>query len=152
MLFTLFLGHVHGLDVSLDGSVVVGASESIVIAHNTATGAELWRKEMDREVETLRIHGDVVFAVVNKSKTVVLDVSTGHQIHALPTFGKGVNGVCVFDGLTGEYVCFVESPTLIFLAPRCKLALKADDHIDSGLALVRYLSFYDLFIYLSRLI
>ncbi len=40
--FTLFLGTVYGLDVSPDGSVVIGSANSVLIEHNTATGAVLW--------------------------------------------------------------------------------------------------------------
>ena len=108
----IVLGYVYGLDVSLDGNVVVGCSSNAliadsdtalvnaVIAHSTATGAVLWRKEMPGNVHTLRIHGGVVVVPVDNSNTVVLDVTTGHQLHTLPSAGKGVGGICVFDGLT----------------------------------------------------
>jgi outer membrane protein assembly factor BamB len=97
--FPSFLGHVFSLDVSLDGSVVIGGSEKDVIAHNTTTGAVLWRKEMPGSVWTLRIHGSVVVVPVDNSDTVVLDATTGRYLHALPSAGKRVRGICVFDGL-----------------------------------------------------
>jgi outer membrane protein assembly factor BamB len=81
---------------------VVGGSNKIVIAHNTATGAVLWRKEMPDLVQSLRIHGGVVVVPVDNSNTVVLDVTTGHQLHALPSAGELVMSVCVFDGLAIE--------------------------------------------------
>ncbi len=96
-----------GLDVSLDGSVVVGGSDKVVIAHSTVIGVELWRKEMLGNVFALRIHGGVVVVPVDNSNTVVLDVTTGHQLHTLPSAGKNVCGICVFDGLTSDVVCFV---------------------------------------------
>ncbi len=102
------LGLVYGLDVSSDGIVVIGASQKVVIAHNTATGAVLWRTEILGNVWTLRIHGGVVVVPVDNSNTVVLDVTTGHQLHTLPSAGEGVSGICVFDGLTSDVVFFFD--------------------------------------------
>ena len=85
---------------------MVGASENIVIAHHTATGAVLWRKEMPGRVWTLRIHGNVVVVPVDDSNTVVLDVTTGDQLHTLPSTGKNVVGICVFDGLETGVIFF----------------------------------------------
>ncbi len=103
---------VHGFDVSPDGSVVVGSSKNGVIAHNTATGAVLWRKEMLGEIWALRIHGGVLVVPVDNSNTVVLDVTTGHQLHTLPSAGANVRGVFLFDGLTSDVTFFVD-----FLTP-----------------------------------
>ncbi len=93
-----------GLDVSTDGSVVVGASDKDVIAHSTATGTVFWQREMPGKVWALRIHGGVVVVPVDNSNTVVLNVTTGHQLHNLPSSGQGVRGVCVFDGMTSDVV------------------------------------------------
>ncbi len=107
LFFTLLLGVVYGLDVSSDGSIVVGGSKKVVIAHSTATGAVLWRKEMPGKVWSLRIHGGVVVIPVDISNTVVLDATTGHQLHTLPSAGLNVLGMCVFDGLTSVLICCV---------------------------------------------
>ena len=85
-----------------------------MIAHNTATGAVLWRKEMPGNVWTLRIHGGVVVVPVDNSNTVVLDVTTGHQLHTLPSAGERVHGICVFDGLKNDVICFVDFLTTGF--------------------------------------
>ena len=103
----MLLGCVFVLDVSPDGSVVVGSCYKVVIAHNTATGAVLWRKKMPGNATTLRIHGGVVVVPVDNSNTVVLDVTTGHQLHTLPSAGRGVHGICVFDGLTIGLISFL---------------------------------------------
>ncbi len=84
---------------------MVGSSKKTVAAHNTATGAALWRKEMPGYVWSLRIHGGVVVVPADNSNTVVLDVTTGHQLHILPSAGEGVRGIFVFDGLTSDAVC-----------------------------------------------
>ena len=97
--FILFLGPVSGFEVSPDGSVVIGASYNIVIAHNTATGAVIWRKKMSDGVSAFRIHGGVAVVPVDNSNTVVLDITTGHQLHTLPSAGCNMRGICVFDGL-----------------------------------------------------
>jgi hypothetical protein len=91
---------VFALDVSADGCVVVGGSETVVVAHSTVTGAMLWQNEMPRRLLTLRRHGGVIVIPVDGSNIVVLDVVTGHQVHSLPSAGTNVIGVCVFDGLT----------------------------------------------------
>ncbi len=104
--FKLLLDFVYALDVSSDGSVVVGGSYKFVIAHETDTGAMLWRKVMTGKVWSLRIHGGVVIVPVENSNTVVLDVTTGQQLHTLPSAGEGVSGICVFDGLT-KITCFL---------------------------------------------
>ena len=57
-------------------------------------------------VWTLRIHGGVVVVPVDSSNTVVLDVTTGQQLHILPSAGENVRGVCVFDGLTSDVIFF----------------------------------------------
>jgi outer membrane protein assembly factor BamB len=103
---TLILGQIYGLDVSSDGSVVVGAGHEVVMAHSTATGAALWRKEVPDWVWSLRIHGGVVVIPVDNSNTLVLDVTTGQKLHTLPSAGENVRGVCVFDGLTIYVTCF----------------------------------------------
>jgi outer membrane protein assembly factor BamB len=90
---TFLLGKVFGFDVSSDGRVVIGGGRSFVVAHNTATSAVLWRKDMSARVDTLRIHGGVVIVPVDNSNTVVLDVTTGHQLYALPSAGEYVYGV-----------------------------------------------------------
>ena len=86
---------------------MVGASQNVVIAHNTATGAVLWRKEMPGWVRALRIHGSVVVVPVDNNNIVVLDVTTGHQLHTLPSAGKYVYGICMFDGLASDVICLV---------------------------------------------
>ena len=84
------LDNVYGLDVSPDGSVVVGGSDNVMIAHNTATGAVLWRKEISAYVLTLCIHGGVVVVPVDNCNVVVLDVTSGHQLQTLPSAGQDV--------------------------------------------------------------
>ena len=79
-----------------------------MIAHNAATGAVLWRKEMPGDVWTSRIHGGVVVVPVDNSDTVVLDVTTGHQLHTLPSAGNDVYGICLFDGLTSDVIFCVD--------------------------------------------
>ncbi len=96
----MFVDDVYGLDVCPDGSVVVSSSGKVVIAHNAATGAELWRKEMSGWSAALCIHGGVVVVTVSNSSTVVLDVTTGQQLYTLPSAGEGTFGICVLDGLT----------------------------------------------------
>ena len=54
----------------------------------------------------------MVVVPVDNSNTVVLDVTTGHQLHTLPSAGDGVHGICVFDGLTIDAICSVD-----FLTP-----------------------------------
>ncbi len=125
------LGHVLGFDVSHDGSVVVGGSEQVVIAHITATGAVLWRKEMHSRVWTLRIHGGVVVVPLDDNDTVVLDVTTGHQLHTLPSAGELVYGIVVVDGLKNDWVV-VFSLCVIILAPLTKMALTMDDNVASS--------------------
>ncbi len=106
----MFLGLVYGLDVSLDGSFVIGGcwyveaccGHNVVIAHTTATYKVLWRKEMIGRVWTLRIHGGVVVVPVDDSNTVVLDVATGHQLHTLPSAGELVDNIVVVDGLKSD--------------------------------------------------
>jgi hypothetical protein len=94
---------------------VVGGSQFYVIAHNTATGAMLWRKEMPGNVWSLRIHGGVVVVPVDNSNTVLLDVTTGRQLHTLPSAGEYVHGICVFDGLTIGVIYFCRFPdTAVF--------------------------------------
>ncbi len=149
-LFSFFFsGSVSGLDISPDGSVVVGCSGNVVIAHNkvgcsgnvviahnTTTGAVLWQRKMPDNTYTLRIHGGVVVVPVDDSNTVVLDVITGHQLHTLPSAGLDVRGICVFDGST--FACFallIVSHRVFILAPLTKVALKVDETIaDSGFA------------------
>ena len=77
------------------------------MAHNTATGAVLWRNELPNNVWSLRIHAGVVVVPVDFNETVVLDITSGHHIHAMPSVGDDVNGICVFDGLTDRLLPFV---------------------------------------------
>ncbi len=101
--FKLFLGGVYGLDVSPDGSVVIGGSDdNVLIAHSTATCAILWRKQMSACVNSLRIHGGVVVVPANYSNMEVFDVTNGRQLYTLPPAGKGIVGICMFDGLTSD--------------------------------------------------
>ena len=94
----IFVAPISRIDVSPNGSVMVGGSGKVVIGYNTATGTVLWRKEMLGDVWTLRIHGGAVVVPVDNSNTVVLDVTTGHQLHTLPSSGDYATGLCVFDG------------------------------------------------------
>jgi hypothetical protein len=130
--FKLFLGPV-ALDILSDGSAVVGTSENIVIAHNTATGAVLWRKEMLSFVSSLRIHRGVVVIPVDNNTTAVLDVTTGHQLHALPSAGQVVIAIRVFDGLTSGFICFIDFLTQSYMlsAPLTKIALRLDGTPDA---------------------
>jgi outer membrane protein assembly factor BamB len=135
----IVLGYVYGLDVSLDGNVVVGCSSNAliadsdtavvnaVIAHSTATGAVLWRKEMPGNVHTLRIHGGVVVVPVYDSNTVVLDVITGQQLHTLPSAGEYVYGICVFHGLKCDVLCLV-----YFLMLNYSLSIASKDSLEGG--------------------
>ena len=54
----------------------------------------------------LRIHRCVVVVPVDGSNTVMLDVTTGHQLHTLPSAGEDVSSICVFDGLISDASCF----------------------------------------------
>ncbi len=114
-MFTLFLGIIYALDVSLDGSVAVGASHQHVLAHDTATRAVLWQRDMAGDVWTLRIHGGVVVVPVDYSNFVVLDVTTGHQIYSIPSTAEDVHGICVFDGLGCNAICFVDLPINVII-------------------------------------
>ncbi len=88
---------------------MVGSSYKVVIAHNTSTGALSWKKDLSEYTWTLSIHGGVVFVPVDNSNTLVLDVTTGHQLHTLPSAGDYVFGICVFDGLTLKWCSLVVS-------------------------------------------
>jgi hypothetical protein len=101
----LFLGQVAVFDVSLDGNIVVGKWHNLMIAQ-TATGEVLWQKEMNDEIIALRIHGGVIAVVPENCNTVVLDISSGEQIHELPSAGKHVLAICVFDGLAPGLALF----------------------------------------------
>ena len=125
--FTCHIVFVFALDVSPDGSVVVGASAKNVIAHNTATGAVLWRKKMFDKVCTLRVHGGVVVVPVDNSNIVVLDVTTGHQLHTLSSGGVRVYGICVFDGLKSDVSSFVD-----FLTPWYSLSTANEGSLEGG--------------------
>ncbi len=83
---------------------MVGVSDKVVIAHDTATGEVLWRNEVPDNAWTLRIHGGLVVVPVDNSNTLVLDVATGHQLYTLPSAGEGVCGIYVFDGLTSVVI------------------------------------------------
>ncbi len=111
--FILGLGFVYALDVSPDGSVVIGAGVNEVIAHSAATGAVLWRMNVPGFRRTLRIHGGVVVIPADGSATVVLDVTTGHQIHTLPA-AMETRGICLFEGLVPDVVCSAVILTIIF--------------------------------------
>ncbi len=141
--FHIALGYVNDLKVSSDGSAVVGSSKKVVIAHNTGTGAVLWQKEMPGIVWTLHIHGGVVVVPVNNRNTVVFDLTTGHQIHTLPSAGQSVRGICVFDGLIGDLDCFVIFSHTVFsyAAPLTKIALKVEDTV-AGPGLLNALFFF----------
>ncbi len=112
----MLLDYVHALDASLDGSVVVHGSSNVVIAHNRTNGAVLWRKEMPDRVWTLSIHGGVVVVPVDNSNTVVLDLSTGHQLHTLPSTGKNPHGIFVIDGLASDVIRFGDFLTSCFFS------------------------------------
>jgi hypothetical protein len=78
-------------------------------------------------VWTLRIHGGVVVVPVDYSNTVVLDVTTGHQLHSLPSAGKFVRGICVFDGLASDVICLVD-----FLTPCDCLSAANEGSLEDG--------------------
>ncbi len=56
----------------------------------------------------------MVVVPVDASNTVVLDVTTGDQLHTLPSTGKNVVGICVFDGLETGVIFFVAFLTLCY--------------------------------------
>ena len=114
LVFHMGLDDVSALDVSSDGNIVIGGSKKIVIAHSTASGAVLWRIEMLDWVWALRIHGGLVVVPVDNSNTVVLDVTTGHQLHTLPSAGKYVYGICVFDGFKNDGTFYVDFITTFY--------------------------------------
>ncbi len=121
----MLLGAIFSLIVSSDGNVVVGGSENVVMAHDTVTSEVLWRREMPG-FQALCIHGGGVVVPVNNSNTVVLDVTTGHQLYTLPSAGEELIGICVFDGLAGELFCFDCFLTLcIYLSTANKGSLEA---------------------------
>ncbi len=72
------------LDISSDGSIVIGCSLKLLIAFNTVTGAVLWQKNLLGNVGALRLHKGVVVVPIDSSNTVVLDVATGNKLYALP--------------------------------------------------------------------
>ncbi len=117
---------IHGLDVTPDGSVVIGGCDKVVIAHDTVTGAVLWRNDTPGKVRTFCIHGDAVVVPFDNCNTVVLDVTTGHQIHTLPSTGECVSGLCVFDGLIRDVIFSVD-----FLTP-CYLSAANEGSIKGG--------------------
>ena len=63
---------------------------------------------MPGNVWTLRIHGGVVVVPVDHSDTLVLEITTGHQLHTLPSAGERVYGICVFEGSTSDVILFVQ--------------------------------------------
>ena len=69
---------------------------------------------MPGNVWTLRIHGGVVVVPVDNSNTVVLDVTTGHQLHTLPSAGEDMRGIRVFDGSFIHVICFVDFHTVFY--------------------------------------
>ncbi len=99
----------------------------MVIAHNTATGAISWRKEMPGRVWTLRIHGGVVVLPVDNSNTVVFDVTTGHLLHSLPSAGELVVGMSLFHGLTEGVICVVD-----FFMPCTYLSADNEGSLEAG--------------------
>ena len=150
----LFLGTLLSIDTSDDGSVIVGVSEHVVIAHSSSTGLMLWKKWTSDNVGKLRIHGRVVIAAVDWYVTLLLDLPTGRTIYTLGAFGTSDEDFSffVFDGLTigvillflwlwlfdywcyitllGGYGCLTISFSLFNFcpAPLLKLALKADEY------------------------
>ncbi len=96
---SFFEGCVYALDVLTDGTVVIGGGDNVVIAHNPATEAVLWRKEMHGKVWSLSIDGGLVFIPVDGTEILVLDVTSGVQVHTLPLTGVYIRQVLVFDGL-----------------------------------------------------
>jgi hypothetical protein len=125
--FELFQGGVYGLDVSPDGSIVIGSGDKVVIAHSTATRAILWQKQMPVCVRSLRIHGGVVVVPVNNSNMEVLDVSSGRQLYTLPPAGRNIVGICMFDGLTSDAIGFAD-----FFMPCYHLSANFEDSLESG--------------------
>ncbi len=106
--FLLSLGAIiYVVDIAPDGRVVVAGGFKVMIAHDAATGEVLWRREMPGKIQSLRIHGNVVVAPVYGSMIAVLDLTSGDQIHTLPSAGNDVNGICVFDGLAEDLFCAV---------------------------------------------
>jgi hypothetical protein len=105
---TLSLGNKAFHGVSSDGRVLVSGSWNSVIAHHTKTDAVLWQKTVTR-VEAMRIYECAVLGPVNNDKTVVRDVTTGHQLHTfpLPVTRYGVRSVYLFDGLKSGVICLV---------------------------------------------
>ncbi len=77
-----------------------------MIAYSTTEGTMLWQTQINGQLFSLRIHSDVVLVPVEDSETLVVDVTSGHQIHTLPSAGKYVHGICVFDGLTSSVGLF----------------------------------------------
>jgi hypothetical protein len=108
LIFYVLLDRVYALDISSDGSVVIGCSNKIVLAHDTDTDTIFWRRKMLMGVWSLCIHGSVVVVPVDNSETLVMDVATGHQILTMPCAGSCISGIRVFDGLTGHVVCLVD--------------------------------------------
>ncbi len=85
----------------------MGGCEDVVIAHNSATGAVLWLKEMRGSIEFLRIHWRGAVLTATNCSIVVLDVTNGHQLHSLPSAGENVRGLCVFDGSANDRFHFL---------------------------------------------
>ncbi len=97
-------GMMNAVGVSIDGGVVVGGSncgtQSFVVAHNTATRTLIWKKQLPQSISSIRAYGGIVIVPLDYGKTLVLDISTGNQIHSLPSAGKDIHSICVFEGLT----------------------------------------------------
>ncbi len=84
-----------------------------MIALDTATCAMLWRKQLPGNAWSLIINGGVVVIPVDECNTMVLDVTSGHQYHALPSAEIFMCGLCVFEGLTNGFIlitCFHIEP------------------------------------------
>ncbi len=125
----LNLADVTALDVSPDGSIVIGGSEYVVIAFHTMMPDDVW----ESSILTLRIHASVVVVPVHGQEDAkVLDLMTGRLIQTLTLSGIDVRCIFVFEGLASGLNVFAGFLTSLFSVPLLKLALKADDHVPGS--------------------
>ena len=92
----------YGIDITLDGRVLVSAEESgRVVATDVTTKLTLWSQIMgaNRSIGTLRIYKDVVVVPVHKQQVHVLDVLTGAMLHTYAALSGYTFGLILIPGL-----------------------------------------------------
>jgi hypothetical protein len=103
--FISYTDDVFSFDISSDGAVVVGASDSHVTAHNTDSGVMLWQRNMPEFTWAVRVHGGQVVASSDGELTSILELTTGHCTLSLPSPGREVLAILVYEGLCADHNC-----------------------------------------------